>query len=206
MYIGSTSQRGVTHLIWEILDNSVDENVAGFGDEIDLHVMKGGRVRIEDHGRGIPVGPHPKWKNSDGTPMDTLTGILTKLHAGGKFNQAGSGYKCFKEDNLVKTTNGIKQIKDITIEDKVINAFNEPDDVTNVFEYEYNGNINKITLENGKQIEAIDGHFILIQREGQLFWESIENILNTDLLVELEPEDNVEELKKIIPVYDVKKY
>ena len=93
MYIGSTSQRGVTHLIWEILDNSVDENVAGFGDEINLHVMKGGKVRVEDHGRGMPVGPHPKWKNSDGTPMNALTGLLTKLHAGGKFNQAGSGYK-----------------------------------------------------------------------------------------------------------------
>lgn len=93
MYIGSTSQRGVTHLIWEILDNSVDENVAGFGDEINLHVMKGGKVRVEDHGRGMPVGPHSKWKNPDGTPMNALTGLLTKLHAGGKFNKAGSGYK-----------------------------------------------------------------------------------------------------------------
>lgn len=91
MYIGSTSQRGVTHLIWEILDNCVDENVAGFGDEIDLHVKKNAEVKIIDHGRGMPVGPHHKWKNIDGTPMDTLTGLLTKLHAGGKFN--GSGYK-----------------------------------------------------------------------------------------------------------------
>lgn len=44
--------------------------------------MKGGKVRIQDKGRGIPVGPHNKWKNPDGTPMNTLTGILTKLHAG----------------------------------------------------------------------------------------------------------------------------
>lgn len=89
MYVGSTSQRGVTHLIWEILDNSVDENVAGYGSEILLNVMKGGKVRIEDHGRGMPVGPHAKWKNPDGTPMDALTGLLTKLHAGGKFGNGG---------------------------------------------------------------------------------------------------------------------
>jgi DNA gyrase subunit B len=91
MYIGSTSQRGVTHLIWEILDNSVDEFVAGYGSEVTIHVMKGGKVKVEDHGRGMPVGPHPKWKQDDGSPMDALTGLLTILHAGGKFGE--SGYK-----------------------------------------------------------------------------------------------------------------
>lgn len=93
MYIGSTSQRGVTHLIWEVLDNSMDENVAGYGDTIHLTVKKDCTVIVEDHGRGIPVGPHHKWKNPDGTAMNTLTGILTKLHAGGKFNGKDSGYK-----------------------------------------------------------------------------------------------------------------
>ncbi|MFW6007920.1 MAG: toprim domain-containing protein [archaeon] len=93
MYIGSTSQKGVTHLIWEVADNSFDEYVAGFGEEISIHIAKDSTVTIEDHGRGIPVGPHHKWKNKDGSPMNTLTGVLTKLHAGGKFNKEGSGYK-----------------------------------------------------------------------------------------------------------------
>lgn len=93
MYIGSTSQKGVTHLVWEVADNSVDEFVAGHGKDVMFHVLDDATVIIRDNGRGIPVGPHHKWTNEDGTPQDTLIGILTRLHAGGKFNAAGSGYK-----------------------------------------------------------------------------------------------------------------
>lgn len=204
MYIGSTSQRGVTQLIWEILDNSVDENVAGHGSEISISVMKGGKVRIEDHGRGMPVGEHHKWKNEDGTPMNALTGLLTKLHAGGKFGNGG--YKCFKEGSMVNTTNGFLPIEKINTNVRIINSYNEPDDVLNKFEYNHNGNINKIVLENGKCIEAINGHYILIQRNEKLYWEIIENIINTDMLVELEPGDDIEKLKKTIPTYNIRKY
>lgn len=204
MYIGSTSQRGVTHLIWEVLDNSVDENVAGYGDEIDLFVYKDCSVEVRDHGRGIPVGPHRKWKNPDGTPMDTLTGILTKLHAGGKFGD--NGYKCFKENSIVNTINGSKKIQDINSNDYIINAYNESDKVADKFEYDYNGNINEIILDNNKSIEAIDGHYILIQRDNKLYWEEIQNIKETDLLIELEENDDVEELKRIIPKYEIIKY
>ena len=76
----------------------------------------------------------------------------------------------------------------------------------NRFEYEYEDNINKIVLENGKEIKAIDGHYLLIQRDGELYWESIELIKETDLLVELEEDDDIDELRKTIPVYDVRKY
>ncbi len=93
MYIGSTSQKGLTHLIFEVADNSFDEFVAGYGNEIEIHIKDDCSVMIKDYGRGIPVGPHHRWKNDDDTPMDTLTGILTKLHAGGKFGQDDSGYK-----------------------------------------------------------------------------------------------------------------
>lgn len=93
MYIGSTSQKGINHLVWEIADNSIDEFVAGHGEDIWVTVAKDCSVTIRDNGRGIPVGPHSKWQNEDGTPQDTLIGILTRLHAGGKFNGAGSGYK-----------------------------------------------------------------------------------------------------------------
>jgi len=93
MYIGSTSQKGVTHLIWEVADNSVDEFVAGFGSEIWITIEKDATVTVVDKGRGIPVGPHARIKDSDGNPMDTLTVVCTKLHAGGKFNGENSGYK-----------------------------------------------------------------------------------------------------------------
>lgn len=93
MYIGSTSQEGINQIIFEVWDNSFDEYVAGYGNEVNVLIDKDNYITIEDHGRGIPVGPHPEWKNPDGTPMNTLTGVLTKLHAGGKlFSNGESGY------------------------------------------------------------------------------------------------------------------
>ncbi|MNO11629.1 DNA gyrase subunit B [compost metagenome] len=93
MYIGTTTQKGITHLVWEVADNSIDEFVANAGEDIFITVEKDGTVTTIDNGRGIPVGPHHKWKKSNGQPQDTLTGILTRLHAGGKFNGKDSGYK-----------------------------------------------------------------------------------------------------------------
>jgi len=89
MYIGSTSSQGIGKLCEEIIDNSIDEFIMGFGDEIDINIYEDATVKIIDRGRGIPVGPHKKWVNEDGTSMDTLTGILTTLHAGGKFSNGG---------------------------------------------------------------------------------------------------------------------
>lgn len=124
----------------------------------------------------------------------------------GKFNQTSTGYKCFAKDSKVNTDNGLKNIQDVQIGDQVYNCYNELDTVVNTFEYEYEDSINKIVLENGKEIKAIDGHYLLIQRDGELYWESIELIKETDLLVELEEDDNIDELRKTIPVYDVRKY
>lgn len=93
MYIGTTTQKGIDQLVWEVADNSIDEFVAGAGEDIWINVKKDGTVTIIDNGRGIPVGPHHKWKKPNGQPQDTLTGILTRLHAGGKFNKKDSGYK-----------------------------------------------------------------------------------------------------------------
>lgn len=85
MYIGSTGERGLHHLIWEIVDNGVDEALAGFATRIVLTLQADGGVRVEDNGRGIPTDTAP------GQEMPALTMALTMLHAGGKFG--GGGYK-----------------------------------------------------------------------------------------------------------------
>ncbi|GAA1911882.1 DNA topoisomerase (ATP-hydrolyzing) subunit B [Nocardioides hwasunensis] len=85
MYIGSTGERGLHHLIWEIVDNGVDEALAGYATKIVLTLQEDGGVRVEDNGRGIPTDTAP------GQEMPALTMALTMLHAGGKFG--GGGYK-----------------------------------------------------------------------------------------------------------------
>ena len=85
MYIGSTGPRGLHHLVYEIVDNSIDEALAGYCTDIEVDILPGDIIRVRDNGRGIPVGLHPKM----GIPAVTV--VLTVLHAGGKFG--GSGYK-----------------------------------------------------------------------------------------------------------------
>ena len=91
MYIGSTDNRGLHHMVHEVVDNSVDEALSGSCDLIEITLNADNSVTVVDNGRGIPVGPHPTQKKPDGTPMDALEVVHTILHAGGKFG--GSGYK-----------------------------------------------------------------------------------------------------------------
>ena len=84
MYIGSTDERGLHHLVWEIVDNAIDEALAGFGREITITINEDNSITVEDNGRGVPCGKHSTGKN-------TMEIIYTKLNAGGKFG--GNGYK-----------------------------------------------------------------------------------------------------------------
>ena len=86
MYIGSTGPTGLHHLVWEVVDNSVDEAMAGRATRIDVTALADGGVRVSDDGAGIPVGPHPKYPK-----QSTAEIVLTTLHAGGKFG--GKGYQ-----------------------------------------------------------------------------------------------------------------
>jgi DNA gyrase subunit B len=85
MYIGTTSIRGLHHLVWEIVDNSIDEALAGYCNEIRVILEKDDVVKVIDNGRGMPTGIHAK------TGLSTVETIFTVLHAGGKFG--GGGYK-----------------------------------------------------------------------------------------------------------------
>lgn len=85
MYIGTTSEKGLHHLVWEIVDNSIDEVLSGYADDVEVIIGKNNTITVKDDGRGIPVDIHPK------TGLSTVETIYTVLHAGGKFG--GGGYK-----------------------------------------------------------------------------------------------------------------
>src|SRR5262249_323412 len=85
MYIGSTGERGLHHLVWEVVDNAVDEAMGGYAAKVDVRILEDGGVEVRDDGRGIPVEMH-----ASGAP--TVDVVMTQLHAGGKFGGENSGY------------------------------------------------------------------------------------------------------------------
>jgi len=91
MYVGGTDIKALHHLVYEVVDNAIDEALAGFCTAINITIHADESVTVEDNGRGIPVGPHPSKKDANGKPMETVDVVMTVIGAGGKFG--GGGYK-----------------------------------------------------------------------------------------------------------------
>jgi DNA gyrase subunit B len=91
MYVGGTDIKALHHLVYEVVDNAIDEALAGYCTKINITIHEDSSVTVEDNGRGIPVGPHPTKKDAHGKPMETVDVVMTVIGAGGKFG--GGGYK-----------------------------------------------------------------------------------------------------------------
>ena len=160
MYIGSTSETGLHHLVYEIVDNSVDEALAGYCTTIDVTIMADNSIRVADDGRGMPVDVHPKL----GIPAVEV--IHTVLHAGGKFG--GGGYK---------VSGGLHGVGA-----SVVNALSEAMEV----EVKRNGKVYKQRYERGKTMYPLEvigkskttGTTTWFKPDGQIF-ETLEYNFNT---------------------------
>ena len=109
MYIGTTGQKGLHHILWEIVDNSIDEITNGFGNKITITLEKDGSVTVEDNGRGIPVDIHPTEKKSG------VEVVFTKLHAGGKFDTHNYGYSGGLHGVGASVTNALSEWLKVTV-------------------------------------------------------------------------------------------
>jgi len=109
MYIGTTGSKGMHHLLWEIVDNSIDELANGFGDSMTVTIYKDGSISVDDNGRGIPIDPHPQLK------MSGVEVVFTQLHAGGKFDNENYGFAGGLHGVGASVTNALSEWCEVTV-------------------------------------------------------------------------------------------
>ena len=119
MYIGTTGVKGLHHILWEIVDNAIDEVTNGFGNKIEITLERDGSVTVEDNGRGIPVDIHPTQKKSG------VEVVFTQLHAGGKFNNNNYGYSGGLHGVGASVTNALSEWLKVTVKKKKKKYFME---------------------------------------------------------------------------------
>ena len=152
MYIGGTGVEGLHHLVWEIVDNSIDEALAGFASEVNVKLLADGGVTVTDDGRGMPTDIHPK------TGKSTVETILTVLHAGGKF-----------DSGAYKVSGGLHGVGS-----SVVNALSEKLKVTvwkdgKQFEQEYERGVPKAPLKEVGKTKHSNGTEITFYPDDTIF-------------------------------------
>ena len=109
MYIGTTGLKGLHHLLWEIVDNAIDEIANGFGDKITIVINQDGSATVTDNGRGIPVDEHPT------AHVSAVQVVFTELHAGGKFNNSNYSYSGGLHGVGASVTNALSRWLNVTV-------------------------------------------------------------------------------------------
>ncbi len=203
MYIGDVSSRGLHHLAYEVVDNAIDEALAGFCDKITLSINKDGSVTVEDNGRGIPTGPHPTEK------ISTLEVVMTQLNAGGKFNR-----------DTYKVSGGLHGVGV-----SVVNALSEYLEVEvyrdgKIFYQKYKRGVSEKPVKEVGKVKQKTGTRVTFMPDKEIFkntvfkYETIEDrlrelaYLNKDLLIIIKDEriDKVVEFKFKGGLIDFVKY
>ena len=139
MYIGSTGQKGLHHLLWEIVDNAVDEAANGFADQINVTLHEDNSVSVEDNGRGIPVGLHPELKVSG------VQVVFTQLHAGGKFNNDTYTYAGGLHGVGASVVNALSRQLNVTIYSG-----------GKIYQQEYKSFMRKGKIESGRPVSKLE--------------------------------------------------
>jgi DNA gyrase subunit B len=155
MYIGSTGARGLHHLVWEIVDNAIDEALAGYATHVELTILKNNYIKVNDDGRGIPVDIHPK------TGKPAVETILTTLHAGGKFD--GQSYKVSGGLHGV----GASVVNALTKE-FIVNIFRDGKQYTQT--YAYGNPVSELTIvgnseEHGSEIVFLADELVFVETQ-----------------------------------------
>jgi DNA gyrase subunit B len=154
MYIGTTGPRGLHHLVWEIVDNSIDEALAGVATHIKVDILPNNVIRVEDDGRGIPVDIHPK------TGLPAVETILTTLHAGGKFDHDSYKVSGGLHGVGASVVNALSEWMDVEIHKNGIKYTQR---------YEYGFTVTKV-IEHGPTDKA--GTIIWFQADPKVFKET----------------------------------